>query len=270
MKESTPLLVQKKGGKSRWVKPVAIVIGFTGIFLVGGTFVVWSMNQYNNAAPGSHVDQGVVDHGIVDLDSCGSYDDDFVYPMHRPATWYQKSSIYSSTCTADDYLSYCVDRPPWKDEDEPPMDEHYGARVARLCRPACKDETSSFFMPCMWEAVARLPEVCEGSFEPYMPLPTHTRHSDEEIEATREKQDHVDLYACDEHAVCSACAPSNEYCTAVAEHYGTLRDPDLKRKRRSGASVALRVLNEDFEFWCGQFAPTNRTTDMEDESFREE
>lgn len=284
--ESTPLLgASSKGRWREWVKPIASGVAVATILWLGGTIVVRprsasdELHRSETAMEGLEVQRilgksGVLTStglrtvqstkegpGILDLKQCNMYDDDWVYPMHRPSVWYQKSRRYSSTCTKDDFLSYCVSRPPWEDHDEKSLAQHYGARAARLCENACNDQFSSFFMPCLWEAVAMLPAVCNGTFSPSTPLandkPSDTAGDSSLVAsaAANIKATSVELYPCDEHAACAACAPSNLYCTAVAEHYGTLRDPELKArnaKRRSGASVALNVLGNDFEYWCGR------------------
>lgn len=292
--ESRPLLsASSKTPWREWIRPIASRVTLAATLWVGGTILVRSYPELHRdgkatdglevqtalgqfgalASMGTQAVQSTEEGpGTLDLKYCDMYDDDWVYPMHRPSMWYQKSRFYSSTCTKDDYLSYCISRPPWEDHDEKSLAQHYGVRAASLCQGACKDEFSSFFMPCLWEAVAMLPAVCNGTFSPWTPLANdkHTStvgdsHLIAEVAASI-KATSVELYPCDEHAACAACAPSNVYCTAVAEHYGTLRDPELKAlnaKRRSGASVALNVLGDDFEYWCGRVRSIERGADYD-------
>ena len=73
----------------------------------------------------------------------------------------------------------------------------------------------------------------------------------------------IDLYNCDEHAFCNSCADDNDYCRAVARHYGGVGVPYnysgveytymaalSSVGELIGANAAMRVLNEDLEYWC--------------------
>ena len=102
-------------------------------------------------------------------------------------------------------------------------------------------------MPCAWEAVSRLDEVCTGTFEPHRPrnsknkpnkgvqLPEKaTKGSGKvlngdadfvgagvvstavQMNNTDEKVAPLHLYTCDEHALCYSCqSGSNLYCNAI-------------------------------------------------------
>ena len=69
----------------------------------------------------------------------------------------------------------------------------------------------------------------------------------------------LDLFACDEHAFCHACAAGNAYCEAVAYHYGGVGVPywvasgvtyTYSSGGNIGANAAFHVLNKDLAFWC--------------------
>lgn len=189
--------------------------------------------------------------GAFDISACADYDDDQVYPFNRPDGPYRVKKLHSTSCVEDDFLSYC-------EADAVPkigVATHYPI-AASLCASACGDENTSFFMPCVWQAVSRLDDVCAGTFNASFPARSNNMEQLDDTTMQRdddEPYNEVDLYPCDEHAVCSACAPANENCLAVAAHYGTLRDPTVAFRRpmnRSGASIALWVLDYDLGFWC--------------------
>ena len=46
------------------------------------------------------------------------------------------------------------------------------ANARKVCGAACENTDEAYFMPCLWEAVARLPAVCAGTFE----SSTYTRY----------------------------------------------------------------------------------------------
>ena len=88
------------------------------------------------------------------------------------------------------------------------------ANARKVCGAACADTDAAYFMPCLWEAVAPLPDVCAGTFDAAPPAASL-------VKAQRPKLAAPDLLSCDEHAFCMACAPSPGRCGAVLGKYGS-------------------------------------------------
>ena len=88
------------------------------------------------------------------------------------------------------------------------------ANARKVCGAACADTDAAYFMPCLWEAVARLPDVCAGTFAAAPPASSF-------VKAQRPKLAAPDLLSCDEHAFCMACSQSPGRCSAVLGKYGS-------------------------------------------------
>ena len=88
------------------------------------------------------------------------------------------------------------------------------ANARKVCGAACADTDAAYFMPCLWEAVARLPDVCAGTFAAAPPASSF-------VKAQRPKLSAPDLLSCDEHAFCMACSRSPGRCGAVLGKYGS-------------------------------------------------
>ena len=88
------------------------------------------------------------------------------------------------------------------------------ANARKVCGAACADTDAAYFMPCLWEAVARLPDVCAGTFAAAPPASSL-------VKAKRPKLSAPDLLSCDEHAFCMACSRSPGRCGAVLGKYGS-------------------------------------------------
>ena len=88
------------------------------------------------------------------------------------------------------------------------------ANARKVCGAACADTDAAYFMPCLWEAVARLPDVCAGTFDAAPPAASF-------VKAKRPKLSEPDLLSCDEHAFCMACSQSPGRCSAVLGKYGS-------------------------------------------------
>lgn len=150
-----------------------------------------------------------------DLAACVDFDDDTVFP---------------GDCTEHDYEYACTSvytKP------------HTG--FYRLCASACtRSNTSSYGMVCAWEAVARLPEACDGTFSPTEPLNSSNMPNDHAVAP--------DLTNCDEHAFCYSCARGNAYCRAVAFYYGGVDGGSSFVI--GGAMAAYYALDDDLSFWC--------------------
>ena len=118
--------------------------------------------------------------------------------------------------------------------------------VQGLCGPSCEDVANTYFMPCMWVAVAHLDAVCAGTFAAAPPAPSDPVSPDPGLPAP-------DLFACDEHAVCMACAGGG--CEDVLAHYGGPSagavDP-WADSDEAMALAALVALGRDLPYWCGQ------------------
>mgnify|MGYP003314478995 CR=1 FL=1 len=82
------------------------------------------------------------------------------------------------------------------------------ANTREVCGAACADTDAAYFMPCLWEAVARLPDVCAGTFAAEPPASSF-------VKAQRPKLAAPDLLSCDEHAFCMACSRAPGRCGAV-------------------------------------------------------
>ena len=79
-------------------------------------------------------------------------------------------------------------------------------------------------MVCAWEAVSRLDEVCARAFVATPPDDGDSRNANNTYWRDYPGRE-LDLFACDEHAFCHACAAGNAYCEAVAYHYGGVGVP---------------------------------------------
>ena len=88
------------------------------------------------------------------------------------------------------------------------------ANARKVCGAACADTDAAYFMPCLWEAVARLPDVCAGTFAAAPPAASF-------VKAKRPKLSAPDLLSCDEHAFCMACSRAPGRCGAVLGKYGS-------------------------------------------------
>ncbi|CAH0380003.1 unnamed protein product [Pelagomonas calceolata] len=88
------------------------------------------------------------------------------------------------------------------------------ANARKVCGAACENTDEAYFMPCLWEAVARLPDVCAGTFDAAPPAASF-------VKSKRPKLSEPDLLSCDEHAFCMACSQSPGRCSAVLGKYGS-------------------------------------------------
>jgi len=84
------------------------------------------------------------------------------------------------------------------------------ANARAVCEPACDGD--SFFMPCLWEAAANLPDVCAATFEALPPAASPVKPARPQLAAP-------DLLSCDEHAFCMACGAGG--CETVLATYGS-------------------------------------------------
>ena len=161
-----------------------------------------------------------------DLAACANYDDDDVFPGDCPSHDYANACESSSTAPGTGFFA--------------------------LCASACTgSNTTSFAMVCAWEAVARLPEVCDGSFSPTTPSNSSNRRNT--VEAVVDDDDATDLTSCDEHAFCFSCGAGNAFCKAVAAHYGGVDGGQSGRRRAAssgGALAAYYALDDDLGYWC--------------------
>ena len=109
------------------------------------------------------------------------------------------------------------------------------ANARKVCGAACADTDAAYFMPCLWEAVARLPDVCAGTFDAAPPAASF-------VKAQRPKLAAPDLLSCDEHAFCMACAPSPGRCSAVLGKYGSPSGGSAAVFASSSQTMALSAL----------------------------
>ncbi|KAJ1451685.1 hypothetical protein M885DRAFT_569625 [Pelagophyceae sp. CCMP2097] len=156
-----------------------------------------------------------------------------------------------------------------------------GTPFRALCGAACEgSEGPDWAMVCAWEAVARLPEVCAGTFEPTLapedlpnaPKPRSAQALDArdavEVDAPQRPAatgvDGADfrLFPCDAHAVCLGCyaGGGGALCDEAAAHYGGYAFPDMVRGTPSerfpyvGATTSVHLLNTDLAYWCAKLA----------------
>merc|ERR1719231_980489 len=148
--------------------------------------------------------------------SCAEYDDDTVYP--------------NALCLSGDNAT-C--------HDSSVMTEHY----VETCNTACGE---GWGVPCGWQAIAQLPELCDGTFEATFPAGSNNldpKMDDEvllynavTINSTKET-----YWACNVHAFCYACVDDdnivNDYCKAVV----------IRTKSLYGASAAFKYMDS---YWC--------------------
>ena len=87
-------------------------------------------------------------------------------------------------------------------------------RVANFDFHTGENTDEAYFMPCLWEAVARLPDVCAGTFDAAPPAASF-------VKSKRPKLSEPDLLSCDEHAFCMACSRAPGRCGAVLGKYGS-------------------------------------------------
>ena len=137
-----------------------------------------------------------------------------------------------AACAAHDYETFCA---PKKVEDDPSPRAEALRKIfvepSGACAGACDDPGAGGALPCLWQAVARLPDVCDGSFAFSPP--------DDLAGAGASSDDRE----CARRAVCTQCAAGGEFCGAVAERYGDEGRPLF------GATAAVRALSDRAE-WC--------------------
>ena len=191
------------------------------------------------SAPSLYTVKGAAEEYATDLAACADYDDD---AAAGAAGW---------QCASSDYTAWCAK-------------EHLVGNTSLMvsattfyehCAAACAHENHSFAMLCAWETVARLPEVCAGTFDATKPGGSARRNNT--FDAARAPRA-VDLYRCDEHAFCASCSAGNAYCDAVASYYGGVGVP-LRISFKSvinytdgyiSATAAMHALLLDTDFWC--------------------
>ena len=124
------------------------------------------------------------------------------------------------------------------------------ANARKVCGAACADSDEAYFMPCLWEAVARLPDVCAGTFDAAPPASSL-------VKAKRPKLSEPDLLSCDEHAFCMACSQPSDGCSAVLEKYGSpsggsaaVFSPSWPRQKQTMALSALLAVGRDLPELC--------------------
>ena len=135
----------------------------------------------------------------TDVRACTDYDDDEV------ETW---------NCAAADEAAWCAK--DWLTGN--------GTVFGGLCAAACTTANATYAMVCAWEAVSRLDEVCARAFVATPPDDGDSRNANNTYWRDYPGRE-LDLFACDEHAFCHACAAGNAYCEAVAYHYGGVGVP---------------------------------------------
>lgn len=144
-----------------------------------------------------------------------------------------------------------------------------GTNFGELCGAACAAGEDAWAMVCAWQAVARLEEVCAGTFAPSFPdldaLPAKTAA---EVAAPLEQwplaRDSGELlFSCDVLAVCAGCADADgfsERCAQEADRHGGFGSPDWADPEELrdlgpdvlayGATTAVKILNEDLGATC--------------------
>ncbi|KAK7233737.1 putative serine dehydratase [Aureococcus anophagefferens] len=125
-----------------------------------------------------------------------------------------------AACAAHDYETFCA---PKKVEDDRRAARKLWRKLfaepsGRCARGRRDDPGAGGALPCLWQAVARLPDVCDGSFafSPPDDLAGGRRRTTASARA---------------RAVCTQCAAGGEFCGAVAERYGEEDAPPLRRDR---------------------------------------
>lgn len=144
--------------------------------------------------------------------SCSKYDDDTVYP--------------NELCLAGDNQT-CNSMP----------DNYYS-----VCSEACSE---GWGVPCGWEAIADLPEVCTGDFSSSFPESSKNigKHplNDATFGAVTIESTGEQVWACNVHAFCYSCVDTdntvNDYCKAAVIRTQTLFAP----------SAVFKYMDD---YWC--------------------
>ena len=140
----------------------------------------------------------------------------------------------AADCRAHDYATFC------EPHRETPSRRESELSVVLFdadapCAGTCDGPNSSAVLPCLWQAVARLDDFCDGTFVFEAP----DRADDGEAGDPSANRD------CARRAVCAACDAGDASCGAVAEFYGEEEKPLF------GARAAVGALS-DRAFWCGK------------------
>ena len=192
---------------------------------------------------------------------CAEFDDDASFPDASCDCGDARTQCLGNMASSPRYRDFCFDAACGAANvaayEASPLSDPV-ARCAALTAPA-------WGVPCAWQAVAKLPETCAGTFAPEAP----DRKSRDEPNAFADL-DSYDRYAlgyaanfagpCNAHAYCYTCADENyagglnPYCAAVFARYGgTPMRPDAAYHAahaagRGGPHVSFF---EDLDaFWC--------------------
>ena len=193
----------------------------------------WVDDDNNSSSRG---DAAFEDDYRQSLNACSDYDDDDNYPGMCPK--------YDH-----DFCSETYDPSGGSICEEIGTCFENGTIFFEICSSACTYNTSSFVMPCSWQAVADLPTTCAGSFIPTMPINVS-------LDRPSTPENRTFLFGCDQHSFCVGCSQGNAYCRAVARYYhGVGVEDHLSAALNEStsfisASTAAVALNRDLAFWC--------------------
>ena len=177
------------------------------------------------------------DDVVANIAACVDYDDDTVFP----STGEDCVEYDENFCEGvDQYLTSVSD-------DRVVSAFASGTKINELCESACTGSVSSG-MVCIWQAVANLASVCDGTYE----YNSSNVLGSSENHANVPNRSATSLYACDEHAVCLACGQGSTSCDAVISYYGGFSWQSKDAYPRSALN-AIEVLNDDLDYWCSRF-----------------
>lgn len=174
------------------------------------------------------------DDYTINLHDCPNFDDDTSYPSAE------------ANCTEFDYQVFCSGK---ELENKEAYESRYafspGSVAYEICGAACGSATTSYAAVCLWEAVANISAVCDGSFVPSLKygadLSPVIQHEN------RKSQGGV--WSCDEHAFCVSCANGNENCAKVAAYY----DGISYGRTNASEIVPAKALN-NLTYWCNELS----------------